>query len=598
MCELVRRRERLSGSPARVRSAVGAGRQRSGEGGRRQRVGVLSAAALSLLLCTAIRAEVETPGAPTLRWVTTGPATAEIRADGITNGGTPGNGAISWDVYFRFPASVNAPLPVVSIVAGPAWTGMSPCGFATNVTMNLPSAAGATGTRGVLINGFCTTGVPTNPVTGSDVLVATVTFASCPAGGAFVIDVDSGNDVFGTSVADVVDRNNDPFNLSDAGLADGTALCVPGIPDVAVDPVSLASLQAVDTQAVLPFDIANHGTANLVWTIAEDTGLGGSRVVVEAPGRLLPILPHRRSAPPEENAFSLDGLTLSRATALEAGEPAPQERSEVPDGSVTLTHSASRSLVAGNSISCNSGGEHASSSYLRYMNLADFGIDGAFDVSQVEVGIEDARGAGGIQPVTVNLYTWDPLEPFRFENFVPIGSANGLVPDQSLALVTIPVSGSAPAGSTLVVELVTPDGQSAHHSLRVGSNAGGQTAPSYLAAADCGLPEPTSTGALGFPAMELVILVTGTATCTADLPWASASPAAGTTVPFAASAVDVTLDSTGLTPGGVYTGALCIESNDPDSPTVLVPLTLTVDSLPFLDGFETGDTLRWSLAVP
>ncbi len=34
-------------------------------------------------------------------------------------------------------------------------------------------AAGSTGDRGVLINGFCTTGIPNNPVTGSNVLVAT-----------------------------------------------------------------------------------------------------------------------------------------------------------------------------------------------------------------------------------------------------------------------------------------------------------------------------------------------------------------------------------------------------------------------------------------
>ena len=58
--------------------------------------------------------------------------------------------------------------------------------------------------------------------------------------------------------------------------------------------------------------------------------------------------------------------------------------------------------------------------------------------------------------------------------------------------------------------------------------------------------------------------------------------------------MNVTFDSTGLALGGIYTGALCVESDDPDSPTVLVPLTLEVDSMPFIDGFESGDTSEWS----
>ncbi len=82
-----------------------------------------------------------------------------------------------------------------------------------------------------------------------------------------------------------------------------------------------------------------------------------------------------------------------------------------------------------------------------------------------------------------------------------------------------------------------------------------------------------------------------------DLPWVSVNPAAGTTAPAATTVVDVTFDSTGLLPG-LYQGLLCVNSNDPDTPLVEVPVTLTVDSMPFLDGFETNDTSRWSVVVP
>ncbi|MEZ4770571.1 MAG: hypothetical protein R2844_19375 [Caldilineales bacterium] len=185
-----------------------------------------------LLLATAslVAANDRAPGTPTLRWVTTGATTAEIRADGITDGGVPGNGAISWDLYFRFPDTVPAPGPGVSIVAGPAFTGMSPCAFATNVSTGMPSEPGGGGTRGVLINGFCTAGVPNNPVTGDNVLIATVTLSECPTavpGSAFVIDFDSGDDVFGSSVSQIVDRDNDAYTLTDGDLTDGAPMCAP-----------------------------------------------------------------------------------------------------------------------------------------------------------------------------------------------------------------------------------------------------------------------------------------------------------------------------------------------------------------------------------
>src|SRR5690606_16310192 len=63
-----------------------------------------------------------------------------------------------------------------------------------------------------------------------------------------------------------------------------------------------------------------------------------------------------------------------------------------------------------------------------------------------------------------------------------------------------------------------------------------------------------------------------------DIPWASVSPANGSTPGGSTTSVDVTFDATGLTPG-VYSGELCIESNDPDEPEVIVPLTLTVEEV-------------------
>ena len=60
-----------------------------------------------------------------------------------------------------------------------------------------------------------------------------------------------------------------------------------------------------------------------------------------------------------------------------------------------------------------------------------------------------------------------------------------------------------------------------------------------------------------------------------DIPWLSVSPTSGSTGSGSTSTVDVTFDSTGLTPGG-YSATLCVNSNDPATPQVEVPVDLTV----------------------
>jgi hypothetical protein len=89
-----------------------------------------------------------------------------------------------------------------------------------------------------------------------------------------------------------------------------------------------------------------------------------------------------------------------------------------------------------------------------------------------------------------------------------------------------------------------------------------------------------------------------------DIPWLSASPAAGTTPAGDSTEVDVTFDSTGLA-HGVYTGTLCINSNDADEPLVLVPVELTVVPTYGVDALtadadlsgEPGTTVTYTVEV-
>lgn len=174
-------------------------------------------------------------------------------------------------------------------------------------------------------------------------------------------------------------------------------------------------------------------------------------------------------------------------------------------GSIMLTQSTSQAITSGNSVSCNAGGLHADNSYYR-----SFPLSADINVCQVQFGIETAAGAGGTQPVTVNLYSGVGAFPGTFPgSYTQIGTASVSVPDQAATIFPASINGLATAGSNLVVEVFTPDGQTAGHSFFIGSNASGESASSYLSAADCGITTPSTTASIGFPNMNIVMNVVG-----------------------------------------------------------------------------------------
>jgi len=67
--------------------------------------------------------------------------------------------------------------------------------------------------------------------------------------------------------------------------------------------------------------------------------------------------------------------------------------------------------------------------------------------------------------------------------------------------------------------------------------------------------------------------------CTGDIPWLTLSPLTGTTSASGSSLVNAVFDSASLA-SGVYTGTVCILSNDPVNTQVQIPVTLTVVTTP------------------
>ncbi|MFZ2098783.1 MAG: DUF11 domain-containing protein, partial [Anaerolineales bacterium] len=88
-----------------------------------------------------------------------------------------------------------------------------------------------------------------------------------------------------------------------------------------------------------------------------------------------------------------------------------------------------------------------------------------------------------------------------------------------------------------------------------------------------------------------------------DVPWLSEDPTSGTVLAGESVVVDVTYDTTGLA-SGEYLASLDVLSNDPDTPVVEVPVTLTVQSVDLAitktgdpEPVKVGDELTYTLLV-
>lgn len=187
-----------------------------------------------------------------------------------------------------------------------------------------------------------------------------------------------------------------------------------------------------------------------------------------------------------------------------------------PPGPASITQSASTTVTSGNSVSCNAGGLHTDNSYYRAFTLSAFNppLDSTqFSIQSVTFGVETANdGAGAGQPITLRLYDSSTNPPLNATVGAALRTTNATIPDQSLTLYTM--TAATPlvllnASDILAVEVFTPNGSAASNSFFIGSNAAGQTGPSYIKAADCGVSEITDVAGIGFGNMHIVMTVSG-----------------------------------------------------------------------------------------
>lgn len=205
---------------------------------------------------------------------------------------------------------------------------------------------------------------------------------------------------------------------------------------------------------------------------------------------------------------------------------------------VITQNATPNSVAATGSVSCASGSTStnyytADNSYLRLFKLSDYGINYNYRITNIAFGVQlasrtiagSSTDIGGTFPVEVWLYTTsattpDPLSLTSVSGTNPLTTVNVSSANNAAMVNTgTSVNQVIPAGSNFVVEIwhdgeTGRDGTAGNPFERfyMGTNAGAQTGPSYLASETCSITTPiaTGTGALAsFASARWVMTITG-----------------------------------------------------------------------------------------
>jgi hypothetical protein len=148
-------------------------------------------------------------------------------------------------------------------------------------------------------------------------------------------------------------------------------------------------------------------------------------------------------------------------------------------------------IEAGASVACSGGGFTTENAWLRLFDLdGDHGLVGAFHVDSVDWGMETVTGS---LDITVNVYCLDEGLPFLYAFMELKGSAATPVADEELTFHNTAVGGGCDSATEdMAVELFGDDCEILGTCTLywIGMNDLGETGPTYIASASCGIPDP------------------------------------------------------------------------------------------------------------
>ncbi|MEW5986507.1 MAG: hypothetical protein AB1791_07740 [Chloroflexota bacterium] len=313
---------------------------------------------------------------------------------------------------------------------------------------------------------------------------------------------------------------------------------VPRVPDVAVEPAAISSTQSLNVTTTWPLTVSNGGNATLTWTIDE------------SPPGLSPMM--RATRPTAVLYDQTDSPGLNSITSQEFEEVRADFDSQAADDFV---------VPAGET----------------------------WTVETVYAGGVYFNGPGPTPYVNVYFYADSgglPGDELTFyDGLTSFSDVSGtLTIDLSAAPAVLP-EGTYWVSVQADMDF-TPGGQWGWTERTIQSNnPSAWRNPGDGYATGCADWEERTLCGIGSDP-DLIFQLLGTSSsggepgcAPGDITWATVSPTSGETAAGESSPITITFHSAGLT-AGVYTGTLCLSSNDPDESQVQVPLTLTVETAP------------------
>ena len=163
-----------------------------------------------------------------------------------------------------------------------------------------------------------------------------------------------------------------------------------------------------------------------------------------------------------------------------------------PLAPVTITQSNDPyTIETGASIACSDGVYTTENAWLRLFDLdGDHGLTGMFAAENVDWGMATLHGT---LPIDVNIYCLDDGLPFLYAFMTLVGSGTTQAVDGQLLFYNTTVSGACnSATQRMAVELFGDDCEILGTCTLywIGMNGLGETRPSYIASASCGIPDP------------------------------------------------------------------------------------------------------------
>jgi hypothetical protein len=183
----------------------------------------------------------------------------------------------------------------------------------------------------------------------------------------------------------------------------------------------------------------------------------------------------------------------------------------VGNAQITLSQSTSNTIGTG-TVACSAAGVTSDNIYYRNFDLVALGYT-QFDVSQVTFGVQTAATIDPAFLVDVIVFSHTGAA-FPAGTLTQVASVSvPIVEADAGTLKTVPIVATVTAPASLVFAISIPNEVGAMHTtqFRIGSNALGESAPTYISSVACGITTPSTMASIGFPNVHAVMTVSGIA---------------------------------------------------------------------------------------